>query len=97
MHEVSPTELKQLLDSNADIQIIDIREDYEYSDFNLGGKNVPLDSVLSNFDKSDAKRTVFICNSGKRSSAIVRTLRVKHQLNNIFSLKGGLEKYLEEN
>lgn len=38
MHEVSPTELKQLLDSNADIQIIDIREDYEYSDFNLGGK-----------------------------------------------------------
>lgn len=97
MHEIAPTELKIMIEENANIQLIDIREDYVFEDFNLGGTNIPLENVINNKTQfENDKKIVFICNSGKRSSAIVRTLRVKHQLPNIYSLKGGIEAYVEE-
>jgi adenylyltransferase/sulfurtransferase len=97
MHEVSIEEFKTLL-KEPSVQLIDIRSDYDFEYFNLGGKNIPLEDILTTFKPEDyTNKTIFICNSGKRSAAIVRALRVKHQLTNIFSLKGGLEKYLEEN
>lgn len=97
MHEIAPPELKIMIEENANIQLIDIREDYVFEDFNLGGTNIPLENVINNKTQfENDKKIVFICNSGKRSSAIVRTLRVKHQLPNIYSLKGGIEAYVEE-
>ena len=97
MHEIAPSEIKKMIEENANIQIIDIRDDYVFEDFNLGGTNIPLENVINNKAQfENDKKTVFICNSGKRSSAIVRTLTVKHQLPNIYSLKGGIEAYVEE-
>ena len=97
MHEIAPPELKIMIEENANIQLIDIREDYVFEDFNLGGTNIPLENVINNKTQfENDKKIVFICNSGKRSSAIVRTLRVKHQLPNIYSLKGGIEAYVEQ-
>ena len=97
MHEIAPSELKKMIEENANIQIIDIRDDYLFEDFNLGGTNIPLEKVLQDYKMIDtSKKNIFVCNSGKRSAAIIRALKVKHQLNNIFSLKGGLENYIEE-
>ncbi len=97
MNEITPSELKKMIEEESDIQIIDIRDDYVFEDFNLGGMNIPLENVINNKTQfENGKQTIFICNSGKRSSAIVRTLTVKHQLPNIHSLKGGIEAYVEE-
>lgn len=97
MNEIAPSELKKMIEENANIQIIDIRDDYVFEDFNLGGTNIPLENVINNKAQfENDKKTVFICNSGKRSSAIARTLTVRHQLPNIYSLKGGIEAYVEQ-
>lgn len=97
MNTVSVQELKLKKDTNEVFQLIDIREDYEFEDYNLGGINIPLDMVLSSMNKIDKdKPVVFLCNSGKRSAAIIHTIRRKLDLTNIYSLKGGITAYFEE-
>jgi len=95
MHTISPTELKAVM-NNSDIQLIDVRESYEFEDFNIGGVNIPLDEVLSSVDKIDtSKKVVFCCQSGKRSSAIIMTLERKFKLENLHTLVGGVTAFKE--
>lgn len=97
MNCISALELKAKLDNNEDLQIIDVREDYEFDSFNIGGINIPLDEVLSCTDRIDRNKTVvFCCKSGKRSKAITLAIRKKLELDNVFSLIGGLEAYQQE-
>lgn len=94
--EILPTELKNLIENNAVIQLIDVREDYQYEDFNIGGINIPLDEVIANQNKIDtSKKVIFICNTGRKSSALIRTLKKKYLLSNLHNVKGGMEGYLE--
>jgi len=51
MNLITPKELKSKIDHQEDIQIIDIREDYEFEDYNIGGENIPMDLVFSSLDK----------------------------------------------
>ena len=96
MNNITPQELKIKLDHQEDFQLIDIREDYEFDDFNIGGTNIPMDNVLKLIDKINTQnRVVFICNSGKRSAAIIHTLERKMKLNNLYSLTGGVAAYKE--
>ena len=97
MNIISPQELKEKKDNNEDFQLIDVREDYEYEDFNIGGINIPLDQVFLSLDKiSKDKPVIFCCNSGKKSAAITHTIQRKLNLENIYSLKGGVTGYFEE-
>lgn len=96
MNTITSQELKTKIDNNEDFQLIDIREDYEFEDYNLGGENMPLDTVMSSTDKINTnKMVVFCCNSGKRSAAIIHTLKRKLNLTELYSLKGGISEYYE--
>ncbi|MBW6482301.1 MAG: rhodanese-like domain-containing protein [Vicingaceae bacterium] len=95
--EITPAELKNLLAENSTIQLIDIREDYQFEDFNIGGINIPLDKIIANRDKIDtSKKVIFICNTGRKSAAVIHTLKVKYHINNLYNVKGGMESYAEE-
>lgn len=96
--EITPLELKTLLEkNNTTIQLIDLRETYQFEDFNIGGINIPLDEVISNRDKLDtSKKIIFICNTGRKAKAIIRTLNVKHKFPTLYNVKGGMEAYAEE-
>ena len=95
MQTISPTELKAVI-NNSDIQIIDVREPYEFEDNNIGGINIPLDEVLNSVDKIDTnKKVIFCCQSGKRSSAIIMRLERKFKLENLHSLQGGVTAFIE--
>jgi len=96
MNTVTPQELESKIENNDNFQLIDLREDYEFEDFNIGGINIPLDNVLNSLDQINKdKDVVFICNSGKRSAAIIHALKRKENMDNLFSLKGGVTAYLE--
>ena len=97
MNTFTPQELKAKIDKNEDFQLIDLREDYEFEDYNLGGENIPLDIMMSSIDKiSTEKLVIFCCNSGKRSAAIIHTLKRKLNLTDLYSLSGGINAYYEE-
>ncbi len=97
MNTISAQELKQKLDSQEDFQLIDVREEYEFEDFNIGGVNIPMDNVLDSIDKiAKDKPVVLCCKSGKRSKATLLALSKKYNFTNIYSLNGGVFGYQEE-
>jgi molybdopterin/thiamine biosynthesis adenylyltransferase/rhodanese-related sulfurtransferase len=95
--ELTVQELKELIDANADFQLIDVREDYEFEIANIGGELIPLGTVLHNADKiSKDKQVVIHCRSGKRSADAIRALEEKFGFDNLYNLKGGILAYADQ-
>lgn len=91
MKEVTVEELKALLDSKADIQLIDVREPHEFDTCNLGGELIPMAEVPFNIDKiATDKQVVIHCRSGGRSGNIIHWLEKNHGFTNLYNLKGGI-------
>jgi len=91
MKEVTVDELKKMIDSGAQFQLIDVREEFEYDTSNLGGKNIPLADILLEKDQIDRDKPVVIhCRSGKRSAQAVQLLQQAGGFDNLANLKGGI-------
>ncbi len=91
MKEITVQELKELQDSGADFQLIDVREQNEFDFANLGGELIPLGSVPQNVEKFDkVKQVVVHCRSGKRSGDAIHFLEQNHGFENLYNLKGGI-------
>jgi molybdopterin/thiamine biosynthesis adenylyltransferase/rhodanese-related sulfurtransferase len=91
MKEVTAQELKQMKDSGADFQLIDVREPYEYDICNLDGELIPMSEIPANVDKiSKDKKVVIHCRSGKRSGDMLLWLEKNHGFDNLYNLKGGI-------
>ena len=97
MKEISPSELKQLIASNSDIQIIDVREDYEYDEMNINGKLIPMGEIMDRVDEIPRdKKVIMHCRSGKRSETALKALEAQHGFTNLYNLSGGIMAYLEQ-
>lgn len=95
--EISVGELKALLTGKEDIQLIDVRESYEYDIANLGGELIPLKQIEEQHGKVAADRKVVVhCRSGKRSAEAIRLLKEKFGYRNLYNLKGGILAWAEE-
>ena len=93
---ISPEELKGKLKSQESIQLIDIRERYEYEEGAICKENIPLEQMMTSVDKIVKDRPVIIyCQSGKRSSSIIYMLEKEFKFNNLYSLDGGYKAYSE--
>lgn len=96
MKEISVQELKEKLDKGEDLQLIDVREDFEYETSNIGGTLIPLGGILIETDKIDKdKPVVVMCRSGKRSAAAIMQLEAQG-FTNLSNLKGGILAWQEE-
>jgi adenylyltransferase/sulfurtransferase len=97
MKEVTVQQLKELQDSNADFQLIDVREEYEYEEMNIGALLIPMGEVVDNLDKiSKDKQVVIHCKSGARSGSIINLLESQFGYTNLYNLKGGILAYKSE-
>ena len=99
MNIITPQELKAKFDNKENFQLIDVREVHEFEDFNIGGINIPLGQVFSSLNKINKdKPVIFVCNTGRKTAAILHTIERKLNLdsNSLFTLKGGVPNYLEE-
>lgn len=97
MKEISVQELKQLMDSKADFQLIDVREPHEVDICEIGGELIPMHDVPHNLDKiSKDKQVVVHCRSGGRSGQIIQFLEKSHGFTNLYNLKGGILAWARE-
>lgn len=88
---ISPKELRQ---TKKEYEIIDVRTKGEHRNLNIGGKNIPLDTLLKNLYKIDfQKPVVFYCNSGARSIAAAKQILKIHPEAKVMSLTGGIRAY----
>ncbi|MBY0434727.1 MAG: ThiF family adenylyltransferase, partial [Cyclobacteriaceae bacterium] len=97
MKEVTVQELKQLKDSKADFQLIDVREPHEYDICNLEGELIPQSEIPHSVDKiSRDKKVVIHCRSGARSGNMVTWLEKNHGFTNLYNLKGGILAWADQ-
>tara|TARA_Y100000589_G_scaffold154161_1_gene146836 strand:+ start:327 stop:617 length:291 start_codon:yes stop_codon:yes gene_type:complete len=82
--------------NKKEVQVIDVREEYEFEDGHIQSINIPMDQIFESLNKIEKNRKVIVyCNSGRRGAAVVHILRKKFQFDNIYNLEGGYQKYLE--
>jgi len=91
-------ELKDKIASKSDIQIIDLREEYEFEDGSICKTNIPMGEVMTRLHEiNNEGEVVMFCKSGKRSKSMVFMLQKKHGLTNIQQLEGGYEAWCKNN
>lgn len=97
MKEISVSDLKQLIDSKADFQLIDVREVHEFDICNLQGELIPMGEVPDQVERINKDKQVVIhCRSGKRSGQIVQYLEKNHGFTNLYNLQGGILAWAAE-
>ena len=71
MQTITVEELKARLDKGEEVNLLDVREDHERADFNIGGAHIPIGKIQSmQFDDIEDwrdKEIVVYCRSGNRS------------------------------
>ena len=93
---MSPLEVNKLMKEGAKIQVIDVREPFEYELINIGGLNLPLSSVAENVNLIKKEiPVVFLCKSGQRSTQAIRLLQPLG-FTNLINMKGGLMAWRDE-
>ena len=97
MKEVTPSELKKMMDSKEDFQLIDVREEYEAEIASIGGELIPMGDVMNNTDKiSRDKKVILYCRSGNRSGAVAQALEAEFGFTNVYNLKDGIIRWSDE-
>jgi len=94
--EISVTELKALMDSKADVTVIDVREPHEYQISNIGARLVPLGSFGGIVGELDPDQHYVIhCRSGKRSAEACGLLRAMGFVR-VQNLAGGILAWADQ-
>ena len=94
MKNISPMELKAMMDSGNEFQLIDIRDDYEYNICCIGGEKINMYSISDNIEKiSRNNKVVIYCRTGLRSGNIVKFLEESFSFDNVYNLDGGIMKW----
>lgn len=97
MKEVTVQELKELKDTGANFQLIDVREPHEVDICEIGGELIPQGDIPHNVDKiSRDKQVIIHCRSGARSGNMVKWLETNHGFTNLYNLKGGILAWAKE-
>jgi rhodanese-related sulfurtransferase len=94
--EISVLELSELLEGNPDIALIDVREQEEFDEVNLGGTLIPLSEFEARWQEVPRDKPVYLyCRSGRRSRTALETLK-KQGYTNGYNVTGGILAWLNE-
>ena len=97
MQSITAIALKERLDNKEDLQLIDVREDYEHDEFNIGGTLIPLGNILQQAEHIRKDKPVILyCHKGIRSQIAIQRLQEKFHLKNLINLIGGTEAWRKE-
>lgn len=90
--DITIKELKEKIDNEEEFILIDVREEYEHEEFNVGGKLIPLGEVMHAVDELEEHQEaeiVVYCRSGNRS-AMAQEILEQHGFSNVRNLEGGM-------
>lgn len=90
--DITVQELHQKLESGASFVFIDVREPWEYEEFNLGAQLIPLGTLIGSLnDLEDHKNDEIVvhCRSGARSGQAQALMQLQG-FSNVRNLTGGV-------
>ena len=92
---INTNNLDEWLQSRS-AQLVDVREEYEFERFNVGGINVPGSLLEENLNLIEASvPVILVCQTGLRSAKAVEKLKLYFPEGEFYNLEGGLENYLK--
>ena len=94
--QITVKELKRRMDGSQDVQLIDVREPYEYQIAQIGGKLIPQNEVPQRLGEIDPMREVLVhCRSGARSQKIAEYLK-QQGYPRVANVAGGILAWSDE-
>jgi sulfur-carrier protein adenylyltransferase/sulfurtransferase len=95
--EIEPAQLAHRLEAGEELEIIDVREPFEWAMGHIpGARLVPLGRIAEEIPRLDKRReTVLYCKVGGRSLAAARQL-VEAGVSNVRNLSGGILRWIDE-
>ena len=97
MADINVSELKSRLDAGEKLNIVDVREAWEYEEFNIGAQLIPLGELQMNLDQLEEykdQELILHCRSGARSAAACSYL-MGNGFTNVRNLTGGILAWQE--
>ena len=92
--------LKARLDNGEQINLLDVREDYERAEFNIGGTHLPLGKIqsmqLEDIEDWKDQEVIVYCRSGNRSgiaSLFMEQVGFKNPVNLVGGMLAWQEKF----
>lgn len=98
MVEITAEELKEKMDKNEEINLVDVRDTFEanISDFKTETISIPLDDLSSRLSELDkGNEYVVYCRSGSRSKNAVKILE-ENGFKKAKSLQGGINGWAQK-
>ena len=95
--DITVQELKQKIDSGEEFVFIDVREPYEYDEFNLNAELIPLGQIPTALEKlagKESEEIVIHCRSGARSGRAQQFLQ-QNGFTNVRNLTGGVLAWID--
>jgi rhodanese-related sulfurtransferase len=95
--EINVKDLHQKLESGDQFVFIDVREPWEYEEFNLGAQLIPLNTLVNSmheFEEHKEDQIIVHCRSGARSG-MAQGLMLANGFKNVLNLKGGIMAWQE--
>ena len=99
MRQITVNELKARMDAGEKLNVIDVREDTERTDFNIGGTHFRLgrikDMAIDEIEDLKDEEVIVYCRSGNRSQTaclILEHLGFKNTVN----VTGGVLDWIEK-
>jgi len=101
MEQITVEELKHRVQENKNLHILDVREQDEFDEFNIGATFLPLSRLrnmeIDEIEDWDENEPIIVhCRSGKRSveaCMLLSTMGYAHPINLIDGILGWKEKY----
>jgi rhodanese-related sulfurtransferase len=90
--DITIEELKERLDKGENLNLIDVREEYEFDEFNIGAKLIPLGELPDRLEEIEAWKDQEIlvhCRSGARSGRAKEYLE-SEGFTNVRNVLGGM-------
>ena len=92
MNDITVEELKEKLSSQDEYLFLDVREQHEYDDFNLGARLIPLGDLMGSMDDLEGykeKELIIHCRSVQRSG-MAKQLMMEAGFKNVRNVLGGV-------
>lgn len=99
MADILVPELKERLSKGEKLNLIDVREQFEHSEFNIGGELIPLGTLpakIAELENLKNEEIIVFCRSGKRSENAKLFLQM-NGFTHVRNLIGGMVEWQATN
>ena len=95
--DITCEQVKQRLENGEAFHFLDVREEWEYDEMNIGARLIPLGDLphrLSELEDLKNEEIVVHCKSGSRANQAKKFL-IRNGFTNVRNMPGGIVAYLE--